>query len=511
MLAGGAFNRVREWNAATGEEVAQHNVAVGIADALAAQPAGALVAVGNTPTAKLSVYERPSYRLVKELLSEGAQFQTIAFSADGSRLAAGYFSGHVSVWETNSWREVRRFQAGGPVRALAFHPSGAQLAVGGGDRTVRVWHLTSGEVAAVHRGHEGDVLTLAFGPRGDWLASGSRDQTVRVWDTAHDPRGRLLSFRPAKNGFAFDRPPDGLAVQTLSREGRHQAWLTADGRPVLRSDVLKRDSADAPARHSALLTGGRVAVISATNPRAVAIWEPGGSRPQTVLPAGEGKVQAAAADPSGRCLVWAAAAKDGVTIRRWDADSKSETAPIKVDASSVRSLIVESPGGWLVAVTGGAKPDADSVVWAIDPTGGVPPHEVLRDELPVGAVAFRPDGRELAVTVGDTIHLYRVRSWERVRRYPCLAQATGLAYSPDGRRLAAVSDDGVVTLSDPAVGRSLFQLHSLGRRRVNDVSHNADVAFSPDGTWLISTNWDGTFNLWDGGRLEHPAAQRDAR
>jgi WD40 repeat protein len=119
-------------------------------------------------------------------------------------------------------------------------------------------------------------------------------------------------------------------------------------------------------------------------------------------------------------------------------------------------------------------------------------------------------GRELAVTVGDQIRLYRVGSWERVRQYPGLAPATGLAYSPDGRRLAAVSDD-VVTLSDPAVGRSLFQLHSLGRPRVNDVSHNADVAFSPDGTWLISTNWDGTFNLWDGAKLERPTGQRDGR
>jgi hypothetical protein len=26
----------------------------------------------------------------------------------------------------------------------------------------------------------------------------------------------------------------------------------------------------------------------------------------------------------------------------------------------------------------------------------------------------------------------------------------------------------------------------------------ARVAFSPDGAWLVSTNWNGSLNLWDG-------------
>jgi WD40 repeat protein len=25
------------------------------------------------------------------------------------------------------------------------------------------------------------------------------------------------------------------------------------------------------------------------------------------------------------------------------------------------------------------------------------------------------------------------------------------------------------------------------------------LAFSPDGRWLVSTNWDGSLNLWNGG------------
>jgi len=515
LLAGGAFNRVREWNPQTGEELAQHSAAIGITDALAIQPTGSLVAAGNKPSSRLSVYERPTYRLVKELPSQGTGLLTVAFSADGSRLAAGYQSGNVSVWETSSWREVWRFQGTlGPVHALAFHPSGRLLATGGADRMVRLWNLTTGQTTAVYRGHD-DVLTLAFGPRGDWLASGSRDHTVRLWDPTHDPRGQLLSHHPGPKTIAFDRPPANLTVRTLNREGKRQVWVLAGDRPLLQSELSPRDLSASFPRPSAMLTGGRVAIISVTDRRKLAIWdsEPGEasppgkpivSQPRRVLPAGTGPVQAVAADSTGRWLFWAAGAgPDGVAIRRWDSASEVEAEPIRLNVPAVQALAAEPAAGWLVAVTSQGKQDRSTVVWAIDLTGRQSPCEVLRDPRPLGGVAFRPDGRELAITLGDTVSVFGVGSWELTREFSCLAPATGLTFSPDGRRLAAVSDAGVVTLLDPATGKSLFQLHSLGQPGVQVVG-KASVAFSASGAWLVSTNRDGTFNLWDGSPLQDP-------
>jgi len=64
----------------------------------------------------------------------------------------------------------------------------------------------------------------------------------------------------------------------------------------------------------------------------------------------------------------------------------------------------------------------------------------------------------------------------------------GLAFSPDGRRLAAVGYDGVVTLYDPAAGKRVFQLGGLAPSRPGDAACDARVAFSPDGRWFVSTN-----------------------
>jgi WD40 repeat protein len=505
LLVGGGVHRVRELDLATGKKVPDHILTVGTTDLLAIQPAGPLVAVGNTTTARLLICERPTFRVVKELSSQLSGLQAVAFSPDGRRLAASVQAGVITVWETGTWREVRRLQdMSVPVSALAFHPSGGQLATGGADRVVRLWDLSTGQVAATYRGHEADVIGLAFGPRGDWLASASRDQTVRVWDTARNPTGRLLRYHPS-TGFGSDRLPHGLGVHSLNRDGTIQAWLTSEGRGLVRTEWATQKRPGDPVRHSALLAGRRVAMIARGDPRTVAVWDADGTRPSLVLPPGAGSVQAVAADPAGRCLAWVApAAEEGVAIRRWDATTETEGEPIRLNVPAVRSLTIASPGGWLAAVTNPGDAETDTAVWAVDPTGEHPPREVLRDALPVGGVAFRPDGRELAVAVGDRVHVYRVGDWELVRQFSCLAPAAALAYSPEGRRLAAVSEEGVVTLIDPATGKSLFQLHGLGKVRGKDVHPSPEVAFSPDGAWLVSTNWDGSINLWDGSPVETP-------
>lgn len=67
---------------------------------------------------------------------------------------------------------------------------------------------------------------------------------------------------------------------------------------------------------------------------------------------------------------------------------------------------------------------------------------------------------------------------------------SAVAFSPDGRQLATASNDGTVRLWDPAIGLSTRTLagHSSPVR---------GVAFSPDGRQLASASDHGTVNLWD--------------
>jgi WD40 repeat protein len=83
-------------------------------------------------------------------------------------------------------------------------------------------------------------------------------------------------------------------------------------------------------------------------------------------------------------------------------------------------------------------------------------------------------------------------------RIPIPPATTCLAFSPEGRRLVAVGYDGDATLLDPTAGKRVIQLRSLAGPRPDEMASDARVAFSPDGAWLLSTNWDGSINVWDG-------------
>jgi len=66
------------------------------------------------------------------------------------------------------------------VKSIAFSPNGQWLISGSGDRTARVWKISTGqEIARVV--HDWPVTQVAFSPDSRFVVSSSGDQTVRVW------------------------------------------------------------------------------------------------------------------------------------------------------------------------------------------------------------------------------------------------------------------------------------------------------------------------------------------
>jgi WD40 repeat protein len=118
---------------------------------------------------------------------------------------------------------------------------------------------------------------------------------------------------------------------------------------------------------------------------------------------------------------------------------------------------------------------------------------VGRHEGVVHGLAFSPDGRRLATTGDDQ----RIRVWslDTPKEAPLVLSGhddsvTVAAFSPDGKRLASGSRDRTVRLWDleqPDV-RPLV-LHGHG-------DNVYSLAFSPDGQSLASASGDGTARLW---------------
>ena len=68
------------------------------------------------------------------------------------------------------------------VMSVSFSPDGCKLASGSGDKTVKLWDVTSGKCLQTMKGHFYAVISVSISPDGTKIASGSRDKTVKLWD-----------------------------------------------------------------------------------------------------------------------------------------------------------------------------------------------------------------------------------------------------------------------------------------------------------------------------------------
>lgn len=410
-------------------------------------------------------------------LAMGVELQTISvpqppndihFDPQVTRLVVGSeLDRVVRVFDLASGELIQSLPHSSGIQALAWSQGGRQLASAGNDGCVYLWNMTTSKRLAVFEGHAGAVTGVLFNHQADLLVSGGWDGKTWFWDPI---LARPLFSLPGRYASAFNADDAMLGFIRLTPYATAAGLWRVSSAPECRR--LGRLGLAVPGNAAAFSPDQRLLAVAGRE--GVRLWSLATGQTLGIVPTGDSR--SAIFLPDGVLIT------SGISgVQRWPLvwDSVLETlepGPPAVLWSGVAEHAALTPDGQRLVVVGLQSPDADALV--IQLSDAAPPRR-LKGHRPSTWISVSPDGRQFASGnwKGQGVCVRDLESGQVISELP-VGQNVNVAYSPDGRWLLTGSPAEYRFWNT----RSWQAERSLPRELAGD--YVGAMAFAPTGTLL---------------------------
>lgn len=391
---------------------------------------------------------------------EKEQDMCVAFSADGQKVAAGGFSGNVSVWDVHS----KKLLPAPPdpnkttITSLAFSRDGKLLATGRGDGTITIWNEDS---------HKWDQFESEI----------------------ESPNSKVAYSISA---LAFSPDASTLVIGRCGKEDERdesQGGGACLGAELVFLDLSRKEMSFLPNQHRSAPTSltyspdGKTLVSSSNE--SISFWDSSSRKAIRQVPSQSNtRVKNVVFRQDNKVI---ASGLRGDSIIVWDLETEQPLTEPLIGHQGLINGVALSPDGVRVASVGD---DQNTILWDTSSYGV---GKVFLTNTKTDTVAVSPDGKLLATGTGGVLDV-----WDIPGEKPFMNSLKGhtniqrsIAFSPDSKLLAAPANDSGIILWDLTTKQQISP--------ILDGKHGFvwQVSFSPDGKILASANHDGTVSLWD--------------
>ena len=145
------------------------------------------------------------------------------FSSDGSMILLGLDTGAANLLKSDGTLLKKFVGHSGPITTVAFSPNGNHILTASRDNTARLWSIEEGNIIRTFAAHTDDISAAAIAPDGHSILTGSYDNTVRIWNANLEYDNQIIyGHNGGISTVAFS--PDGNFILSASDDDTIRLW-----------------------------------------------------------------------------------------------------------------------------------------------------------------------------------------------------------------------------------------------------------------------------------------------